>query len=156
MNTLPALLALAIAVVSNGVLAQNTKIYRCGADGRELSQKPCPEGQVLIPKTAAPDAEQVRQAQELARREEKLGNRMAAERRQREADEARNASGAIGIYGRGKPALEPVPPASAASKSAGKKHSKKVQTTHKPEGFTATSPKPAKQGKNTSEVPLKP
>jgi len=156
MNTLPALIALAIAVASNGVLAQNTKIYRCGADGRELSQKPCPEGQVLTPKAAAPDAEQVRQAQELARREEKLGDKMAAERRQREADEARNAAGAIGIYGRGKPTLEPVPPTSAASKSAGKKRNKKAQTTHKPEGFTATSPKSAKQGKGASDASVKP
>lgn len=155
MNTLPALLALAIGVVSNNVLAQNTTIYRCGADGRELSQQPCPEGQVLTPK-AAPDAEQVRQAQEIARREEQLGNRMAAERRQREADAARNASGAIGIYGRGKPALEPVPPAGAASKSAGKKHNKKARSTHKPEGFTAISPKPGKQAKGAGEAPVKP
>ncbi len=156
MNTLPALLALAIAVISNVVLAQNTTIYRCGAGGRELSQTPCPEGQVLTPKAAAPDAEQVRQAQEIARREEQLGNRMAAERRQREADAARNASGAIGIYGRGKPALEPVPPAGAASKNAGKKHNKKARSTHKPEGFTAVSPKPGKQAKGANEAPVKP
>lgn len=156
MNTLPALLALTIAVASNSVLAQNTKIYRCGADGRELSQKPCQEGQVLTPKVTTPDAEQRRQAAEVARREDQLGNKMAAERRQREADEARNAAGAIGIYGRGKPAADPASAASAAPKSAGKKRGKKTQTTRKPEGFTAVSPKPAKDGKRPSEAPIKP
>lgn len=156
MNTLPTLLALAIAVVSHSVLAQNTKIYRCGAEGRELSQKPCSEGQVLPPLTAAPDAERRRQAAEVARRDEQLGNRLAAERRQREADEARNAAGAIGIYGRGKPASEPEPAASAAAKSAGKKHGKKANVTHKPEGFTAISPKPGKEGKGQRDAPLKP
>ena len=156
MNTLSALLAIAITALSGSALAQNTAIYRCGSEGRELRQKPCPEGQVLTPKVAEPDAEQRRQAQELARREEKLGNQMAAERRQREAAEARSAAGATGIYGRGKPAAEPAPPASAASKSTGKKHGKKSQATRKPEGFTARSPTPAKDGKRKGEAPVKP
>lgn len=156
MNTSPALFALAIAVVSNGVLAQNTKIYRCGPDGRELSQMPCPEGQVLTPKSAAPDVERRRQAAEVAQREEKLGNQMAAERREREAAQARSAAGAAGMYGRSKAAAEPAAEASAPANGAASKRSKKLKAPRKPEGFTAISPKPVKQSKGNGETPAKP
>ena len=42
MKTLPALLFVActLIVLSKPGLAQNTKVYRCGPEGRELSQKP--------------------------------------------------------------------------------------------------------------------
>ena len=30
-----------------------TKIYRCGPDGRELTQKPCSDGQQVDPRTGA-------------------------------------------------------------------------------------------------------
>jgi hypothetical protein len=160
MKRLPALLVLMIAVASNSTLAQNTKIYRCGADGRELSQKPCPEGVVSTPDVTHPDAEQRRQAADVARRDKALGEQMAAERRQREAEQSRNAAGAIGIYGSGKPQAEPTPAASAASASTAKKpHKKKTASAAKPAGFTATSPKPAqpdKQPKSTSEPAIKP
>ena len=156
MKRLPALLVLTIAVASTGALAQNTKIYRCGADGRELSQKPCTEGAVSTPDLTHPDAEQRRQAAEVVRREKELGERMAAERRQREAEQARHAAGAIGIYGRGKPVAEPEPAASAASSARpAKKHHKKVAA--KPADFTAISPKPAKPAdKSRNDTALKP
>lgn len=149
MKRLPALLVLMIAVASNSALAQNTKIYRCGADGRELSQKPCPEGSVSTPNVIKPDAEQQRQAADVARREKELGERMAAERRQREAEQTRNATGVIGIYGRGKPQAEPTPATSAASSASSTKkpHKKKTQSAAKPAGFTAVSPRPAKPDK---------
>lgn len=160
MKRLSALFVIMSALAANNALAQNTKIYRCGADGRELSQKPCPEAPVATPTMAAPDAEQQRQAVELARREKELGERMATERRQREAEQARNAAGATGIYGRGKPQVEPTPAASAASASAAKKaHKKKAPSAAKPAGFTAVSPKPpkpAKQSKSENGPALKP
>lgn len=152
MKHLPALSIILFALASNTALAQNTKIYRCGPDGRELSQKPCLEAPAAAAIAAAPDAEQRRQAADVARRDKELGERMAKERRQREAEQARNAAGAVGIHGRGKPPAEVAPAASAAAASA----AKKPQAVAKPAGFTATSPKSAKQPKSANEPSIKP
>jgi hypothetical protein len=139
MKQLPALLALAIAVWSGGVQAQNT-IYRCGPDGRELSQTPCKEpgrGQVLTNPAAAPDAEQRRQADDVARRDAALARQLESDRRRQEAHDARQAAGAAGIHGRGQ-AAEPA----AASATAHGKQSKQAKAPHRPEGFTVATPKP--------------
>jgi len=138
MKTLPALLvACTLIVLSKPGLAQNTKVYRCGPEGRELSQKPCDDGgQVMTPKADQPDVEQRRQAAETAKRDAQLARQLERDRRQREAEDARNAQGAVGIQGRGKAAEEPE-----------KKPAKKAKAPAKPEGFTVTTPKPSKERK---------
>lgn len=139
MKTLPALLFVActLIVLSKPGLAQNTKVYRCGPEGRELSQKPCDDGgQVLTPKIDQPDAEQRRQAAETAKRDAQLARQLERDRHQREAEDARNAQGAVGIQGRGKAAEEPE-----------RKPAKKSKAPAKPEGFTVTTSKPAKERK---------
>lgn len=145
MKTLPALLVACTLIVSSSAgVAQNTKVYRCGPEGRELSQKPCDDGgQVLTPRTDQPDAEQRRQAAETARRDAQLAKQLERDRRQREAEDARNVQGAAGINGRGKAADEAAP---AASKP-GKKPASKAKAPAKPEGFTVTTPRPAKERK---------
>ncbi|MBT9455861.1 MAG: hypothetical protein IV097_04490 [Burkholderiaceae bacterium] len=139
MNILPALLvACTLIVLSDSGLAQNTKVYRCGPEGRELSQKPCDDGgQVLTPKIDQPDAEQRRQAAETAKRDAQLAKQMERDRRQREAENARQAQGAAGIHGRG----------NAAAEKPEKKPAKKAKAPAKPEGFTVTTPKPSKERK---------
>lgn len=144
MKTLPALFACTLIVLSNAGPAQNTKVYRCGPDGRELSQKPCEDGgQPVTPKVNQPDDEQRRQAAETARRDAQLGRELERDRQQREAEAARQPRGAVGIQGRGKAAEEP---AAAASKPE-RKHAKKSRGPAKPEGFTVTTPRPAKERK---------
>nr|WP_316640940.1 hypothetical protein [uncultured Roseateles sp.] len=142
MKTLPALFVCTLIVLSNPGLAQTTKVYRCGPEGRELSQKPCDDGgQVLTHRTDQPDAEQRRQAAETAKRDAQLARQLERDRRQREADDARQAHGAAGIHGRGKAAEEPA----AAASKPGKKPARKSNAPAKPEGFTVITPKPAKE-----------
>jgi len=90
------LLAMALGLMLASVHAAPERgsdtVYRCGADGRQYSDNACPDGKPV----AAADsrsAEQRRHAEDVARRDRELADRMAKEREQRE----RNAPGAVGI-----------------------------------------------------------
>jgi hypothetical protein len=73
----------------------SAEVYRCGADGRSFSDRPCPVGQAgdrLAP-ARGPDAAAVDEAQAVARREREALRRLAQERRQRWAEAAPSAGG---------------------------------------------------------------
>lgn len=151
MNAAPALLCVTLAALSTNLVAQNTRIYRCGPEGRELSQMPCRDAQVLTPKVDTPDAEQRRQAEQTAQREAQLGDKLEKERLQSEQTAARNAAaaGPAGIHGRGKPGEKVEQSDATASENSGKK----AQRERKPKAFVAVSPKPAKEPKRKGERP---
>lgn len=106
-------------------------IYRCGPDGREYTQTPCPGGRLVDandPRSAAQRAE----ARDVAAREAQLANRMEAQRRDAEA--RAKPSGAS--------SLSPRPAAKPVRESTPRKSKKNKTTADEP--FTATVPKPAK------------
>lgn len=62
--------------------AQGQRIWRCGADGRQFSDRPCSDGQaVAAPPPVSADA--VQEAQRVARREQALAEGLAQQRLQR-------------------------------------------------------------------------
>lgn len=111
-------------------------IYRCGPDGREYSQTPCPGGRLLDladPRSAAQRAE----ARDVAAREARLATRLEAQRRQ--AESSAKPPGAASLSPR--PAQKPV-----ADPSPGKPKTKKAAAD---EPFIATVPRRSK-AKSTS------
>jgi len=116
--------ALVLAALGSPALAtaQGQTVWRCGTDGRSYSATPCAEGRVVASVDPRP-AEDVKAAHDLAQRERRLAQQLAAERRQREAV----APGA-GLAGIGTAAAQQVKPASASKKSGPKsKHPKASQ-----------------------------
>ena len=93
--------------------AQDTAAYRCG---NTYQSKPCPGG-VPVDVADPRSAEQRRDAQAAAKRDEALARRMAQDRQAAER-EARRQGGAVNVGPRAAPA--PAKPASAAK--AQKKH----------------------------------
>lgn len=72
------LLGVAMAVVP----AAAQQVWRCGADGRAFSDRPCPDGRVF----AAGDprsADEVEAARDVASRERQLADTLASERAER-------------------------------------------------------------------------
>lgn len=59
------------------------KVWRCGPDGRTYSSQPCPGGRE-VPVADPRNADQQREAQDLADRESRLSRQLAAERRSAE------------------------------------------------------------------------
>jgi hypothetical protein len=108
-----------------------TKIYRCGPDGRELTQKPCADGQKVDLRTgAAPAPADVKAAQDVAERDAKLARQLEQERHTREAQKP--APAAV-IHGSGMPA-------SAASAPKHKSKNKKKQVADSDKDFVAAAP----------------
>ena len=99
-------------------------VYRCGAEGREYSSTPCPGGKTVDVGDAR-SIDQRRAAQDAARREAALAQRLAAERRQREAS-VKGGAARIG------PAAAASAPAKAASRPATHKHRKKARKAKDP------------------------
>jgi hypothetical protein len=127
-------LSLLLALASADVAAQ--KVYRCGPDGREYSQTPCPAGRELD--VADPRSEAQRQeAREAAAGDARLAKDLQAERREREREAAARGSGLAGIR---KPA-EPAP-ATSAQRAAGTTSNKKKSGSKKPavKNWTASAP----------------
>jgi hypothetical protein len=128
MNTAPLACLLTITLMAGGSAAaqtetRSTQIWRCGPEGRELRDAPCPEatqrpGQRLD--YEQPSAAQRSEARQVAERDARLARQLERERLAREAQAPR---GAAGIHGRGRP------PELAASAPTGK---------------TAKAPKPPK------------
>lgn len=86
-------------------------VYRCGADGRQYRDSPCPEGKEVSAADGR-SAEQRRQAKAVAERDKELAERLKAEREQREKSIKPAAAGHIGPVARA-----PAPSASAPKKS---------------------------------------
>jgi len=92
----------AVALVS-GTLAQaasaQDRVYRCGADGRSYSQEPCSNG-AAIEVADARSADQVAQAQKVARLDARLADMLARQRQQAETAAARQGPILIGAPAR--------------------------------------------------------
>jgi hypothetical protein len=127
--------ALWLALCAVGTAAQErggdgAAAYRCGPDGREYSASPCAEGKV-VPVTDRRTEEQRRQAEEVARRERELAERLTREREQRE----KAAPAAVGI---GSGAKAPARVA-AGPKKSGRKKPKKPKVPKVPKGMKRTT-----------------
>jgi hypothetical protein len=85
MNAL-ALLALLTAAASLLPQAQAQGVWRCGADGRQFSDRPCSDGQPLpmAALSAEPSAAQRLEALDVAAREQRLADELRRQRLQRE------------------------------------------------------------------------
>ena len=109
-------LAFALGVMCMAGSAQAQAIYRCGPDGSEYSQTPCPGGKVLEssdPRSAAQREAAVR----VAAQERKRAAELERERRAQQA--AITPARAAGFNGR------PPPPDAAGSASSERGKSKK-------------------------------
>ncbi len=96
--------------------AQAQTVWRCGPDGREYSNTPCPAGKPVDTTQPRPDAD-VRSAQSRAAQEKAQAAALLRERQSREASQGKGAAG-----------IAPAkPPASAASSAKAKSKAKKKQ-----------------------------
>ena len=82
--TLNAGLATALLACCASTLAHGQTVWRCGPDGRVFSDSPCAEGRLLATVDPRPAAD-VHAARDMARREQRLADRLREERVQREA-----------------------------------------------------------------------
>ena len=82
---------LLLSIAASASAGAQTAIYRCGPDGRQYSSTPCTDGKALDAADAR-SAEQQRQAQVAARREAVLADKLAAERRLRDAAPRKSAA----------------------------------------------------------------
>ena len=131
-------LTFALCVMCMAGSAQAQLIYRCGPDGSEYSQTPCPGGKVLEssdPRSAAQREAAVR----VAAQERKRAAELERERRAQQA--AITPARAAGFNGR-----PPPPDAAASAPERGK--SKKRSAKAKPDngaGFVAVEPSAKKK-----------
>ena len=124
-------LLMSCLLLATAATSAQTKIYRCGPDGRELTQKPCADGQKVDLRTgAAPTPADVKAAQDVAERDAKLARQLEQERQAREAQKP--APAAV-IHAGGTPA-------SAASAPKHKAKSKKKQVADSDKDFVAAAP----------------
>lgn len=106
----PWLLIILWAASAAAMPAQPQKIYRCGPDGRELSQQPCRDAArgplpVAPGATPVPSDRERADAQDRVKREQALADRMERERLAREKADAKLGARAIGINTRPAPPL---------------------------------------------------
>ena len=134
-------LAFAAALVSSAAAqteARSATVYRCGADGRELRDSPCPSGRKAsgtLVEFDHPSAAQSRAASERAIGDAKRAHLLESKRKQDEADARRHAATAVGINGlagptAAKPASapnQPLPPKTPKTPKA-----PKLAKPHKP------------------------
>jgi hypothetical protein len=116
-------------------------IYRCGPDGRQYSQTPCPGGTVVEasdPRSAAQRAE----AKRVAELERKQANDMERERRAQQAAEKPAQATGINV----KPAEEAKPATSLANRPGRKKRHGKARAEDNKD-FVAVEPGSKKKGK---------
>lgn len=95
--------ALALLLLCTPALAAQA-IWRCGAEGRSFSDRPCSEGQMLAAPAAGPSAQAIQEAERVASRERALAEALRKERQQRQRIEP--GSGLISIG----PVAEPLQP----------------------------------------------
>lgn len=135
MNTAP-LACLVIALMATSSAAaqterRSTQIWRCGPEGRELRDAPCPAAPQASGRRLdydSPSERQREQAREVAQRDARLATEL---QQARQRFEAQAQPGAAGIQGRGRPGEPPLPAASAPA-AADKPLSTKKPRTKKP------------------------
>ena len=135
--TLSVRLAGSILVLSAGIAAAQTPVYRCGPQGREYSQQPCPGGtqfDAADPRNAAQRA----QAVDAAERERRHGAGLERERLTREA--ATPPSRAVGLDSR-----RAAPPQAAASRPTRSVRKKAAKPAAPDADFTAINPAPPRK-----------
>ncbi|MEP7282828.1 MAG: hypothetical protein ABI696_12680 [Rubrivivax sp.] len=88
-----AIVALFLGITSSTATAAEWSLWRCGADGRSFSDRPCPSGQALAITTTAPSATALAEAHAVAARERAALHALAAQRHAREADGVTAPSG---------------------------------------------------------------
>jgi hypothetical protein len=105
------------AIGADGAAGQ--KVFRCGPEGRDYSQAPCKDGHEVDaadPRSAA----QRKSAEETVKREEKMADKMARERRAQETAAAKVGAATI-VHSSAAKAAAPAASA-AAKKRYRKKH----------------------------------
>ncbi|MEO7152672.1 MAG: hypothetical protein ABIX46_13320 [Burkholderiaceae bacterium] len=118
-----------------GASEAQTTVHRCGPDGRQYSQLPCPGGTTFD--AADPrDAQQRAQARQLADLERARATRLERERLASEA--AHRPAPAVGLD-----VHRAAVPVAAASRPTGK-HRRKKATPPKTGDFIARNPEPAR------------
>ncbi len=90
MTLRPALLCTLLSAAA--CCAQAQSVWRCGADGKQFSDKPCAQGRELQALDPRP-AQDVAAAHKAAQREHALAEQLSKERQQREAQAPRAAAG---------------------------------------------------------------
>jgi hypothetical protein len=112
---------------------QAQQVWRCGPAGNQFSQQPCTEGQALA-LTAAPSADAVAQARQVAQSEQALAKKL---RQQRLQQEAHAGSSAIN--------LTPATGSSTAkaSKKAQAKSAQKTPAKPAKDAFSAVAVRPS-------------
>ena len=136
--TLSMRLAGSILVLGAGIAAAQTPVYRCGPQGREYSQLPCPGGtqfDAADPRNAAQRA----QGEQAAERERRHAVALESDRLAREA--ATLPARAAGIDLR-----RAAPPQASAASSATRKVRKQTARQVAPDAdFTAVNPAPPRK-----------
>ena len=100
-------LATLLLLAGGPAMAADSKIYRCGPDGREYSQVPCKDGREINAADPRSDAQR-KAAADVTRRDDQLAEKMARERQAREAAAGKQTAINVG------PAKPPAAAASAA------------------------------------------
>ena len=90
--------ALASVALAQTASAQD-RVYRCGTDGRSYSHEPCADG-AAIEVADSRGADQVAQAQKVARLDARLADTMTRQRQQAESAAARQGPVLIGTPAR--------------------------------------------------------
>ncbi len=128
-----AITAAALGLALTTALAQAQQVWRCGAAGNQFSQQPCAEGQALA-LAAAPSADAVAQARQVAQSEQALAKQL---RQQRLQQEAGAGGGAIN--------LTPTTGSSTAkaSKKAQTKAAQKTPAKPTKDAFSAVALRPS-------------
>lgn len=126
-------LALAALTLSLDATAQtesrSATVYRCGKDGRELRDAPCPANPKATAEQVAydqPSAADEQAARQLAARDAKQADALQKDRLKQEAEQRRRTAAA----GRMSPAAAPAQPASAPQLLVTKRP--KLKRPHKP------------------------
>ena len=140
---LPTLLMLSLLAPHIGAQAQtearSTLLYRCGADGRDLRDSPCPEAAAKPAQNVQhdqPSAAQTREARERAAAQQRQADALERERLAREA-KAKPAAPS-GIHHRSEPAVGAA--SSPATKNAPNKHKQIAgKAAHKPSPAASAS-----------------
>ncbi|NRF71936.1 hypothetical protein HLB44_33615 [Aquincola sp. S2] len=96
--------------------AATSTVYRCGPEGKQYSATPCPAGSALP--DDARTVQQRREAEDIAERERKLADKLAAERVAREKAIVPTTAANVG------PSAKPASAASAPKKGKPKKKPK--------------------------------
>jgi hypothetical protein len=108
------LVATALAGCLAAAHAAPQKIYRCGPDGRVLSQTPCKDGVDATRPVAQPTSDQREAARRAADTDKRLADQLARERRERDAAAAGQRAAGF------ETAPKPVSSAASAPKPKGK------------------------------------